>query len=313
MLQAVFREMKPFSQLMFAIFVVVASFIVFMLISLVVAIPLFGFDSMMSMAGGVDVFSGENIALLKYFQVVQSVGVFIVPPFILAWLYHGKISEYLLLHKMVTPQSVLLVIVLGFSAMPLINLIGEMNAGMKLPEWLSGLENWIKTREDMAAELTEKFLKIDSFGGYLFNLFMIAFLPAIGEELLFRGVVQRIFTNWTRSLHWGIWISAALFSALHFQFYGFIPRMLLGVMFGYLLVWSGSMWLPIIAHFINNGVAVTGMYLIDKGTIKPEFEEIGSTGDGIYFSVVSVAVVALLLWLIKRENAPDAKEKRYLQ
>lgn len=313
MLQAVFREMKPFSQLMFAIFVVVASFIVFMLISLVVAIPLFGFDSMMSMAGGVDVFSGENIALLKYFQVVQSVGVFIVPPFILAWLYHGKISEYLLLHKMVTPQSVLLVIVLGFSAMPLINLIGEMNAGMKLPEWLSGLENWIKTREDMAAELTEKFLKIDSFGGYLFNLFMIAFLPAIGEELLFRGVVQRIFTNWIRSLHWGIWISAALFSALHFQFYGFIPRMLLGVMFGYLLVWSGSMWLPIIAHFINNGVAVTGMYLIDKGTIKPEFEEIGSTGDGIYFSVVSVAVVALLLWLIKRENAPDAKEKRYLQ
>ena len=313
MLQAVFREMKPFSQLRFAIFVVVASFIVFMLISLVVAIPLFGFDSMMSMAGGVDVFSGENIALLKYFQVVQSVGVFIVPPFILAWLYHGKISEYLLLHKMVTPQSVLLVIVLGFSAMPLINLIGEMNAGMKLPEWLSGLENWIKTREDMAAELTEKFLKIDSFGGYLFNLFMIAFLPAIGEELLFRGVVQRIFTNWTRSLHWGIWISAALFSALHFQFYGFIPRMLLGVMFGYLLVWSGSMWLPIIAHFINNGVAVTGMYLIDKGTIKPEFEEIGSTGDGIYFSVVSVAVVALLLWLIKRENAPDAKEKRYLQ
>lgn len=313
MLQAVFREMKPFSQLMFAIFVVVASFIVFMLISLVVAIPLFGFDSMMSMAGGVDVFSGENIALLKYFQVVQSIGVFIVPPFILAWLYHGKISEYLLLHKMVTPQSVLLVIVLGFSAMPLINLIGEMNAGMKLPEWLSGLENWIKTREDMAAELTEKFLKIDSFGGYLFNLFMIAFLPAIGEELLFRGVVQRIFTNWTRSLHWGIWISAALFSALHFQFYGFIPRMLLGVMFGYLLVWSGSMWLPIIAHFINNGVAVTGMYLIDKGTIKPEFEEIGSTGDGIYFSVVSVAVVALLLWLIKRENAPDAKEKRYLQ
>lgn len=313
MLQAVFREMKPFSQLMFAIFVVVASFIVFMLISLVVAIPLFGFDSMMSMAGGVDVFSGENIALLKYFQVVQSIGVFIVPPFILAWLYHGKISEYLLLHKMVTPQSVLLVIVLGFSAMPLINLIGEMNAGMKLPEWLSGLENWIKTREDMAAELTEKFLKIDSFGGYLFNLFMIAFLPAIGEELLFRGVVQRIFTNWTRSLHWGIWISAALFSALHFQFYGFIPRMLLGVMFGYLLVWSGSMWLPIIAHFINNGVAVTGMYLIDKGTIKPEFEEIGSTGDGIYFSVVSVAVVALLLWLIKRENAPAAKEKRYLQ
>jgi hypothetical protein len=197
--------------------------------------------------------------------------------------------------------------------MPFINLLGEINASLKLPEWLSWLEKIIKTREDMAAELTEKFLKVDSFGGFLFNLFMIAFLPAIGEELLFRGVVQRIFTNWTRSLHWGIWIAAALFSALHFQFYGFIPRMLLGVMFGYLLVWSGSMWLPIIAHFINNGVAVTGMYLIDKGAIKPEFEEIGSTGDSIYFSIVSIAVVALLLWLIKRENSPAVKEQRYLQ
>ena len=313
MLRAVFKEMKPFPQLMFAIFVVVASFIVFMIISLIVAIPLFGFDSMMSMAGGIDVFNGENIALLKYFQVVQSIGVFIVPPFILAWLYYGEIAAYLQLNKTVTAQSVLLVLILGFSAIPVINLFGELNANMKLPEWLSGLENWIKTREDMAAELTEKFLKVDSFGGYLFNLFMIAFLPAIGEELLFRGVVQRIFTNWTRSLHWGIWIAAALFSALHFQFYGFIPRMLLGVMFGYLLVWSGSMWLPIIAHFINNGVAVTGMYLIDKGTIKPEFEEIGSSGEGVYFSIVSIAVVALLLWLIKRENRPVVKEQRYLQ
>lgn len=313
MLRAVFKEMKPFPQLMFAIFVVVASFIVFMIISLVVAIPLFGFDSMMSMAGGIDVFNGENIALLKYFQVVQSVGVFIVPPFILAWLYYGKIAEYLQLNKTATTQSVLLVLILGFSAIPVINLFGELNANMKLPEWLSGLENWIKTREDMAAELTEKFLKVDSFGGFLFNLFMIAFLPAIGEELLFRGVVQRIFSNWTRSLQWGIWIAAALFSALHLQFYGFIPRMLLGVMFGYLLIWSGSIWLPIIAHFINNGVAVTGMYLIDKGAIKPEFEEIGSSGEGVYFSIVSIAVVALLLWLIKRENRPAVKEQRYLQ
>ncbi len=96
---------------------------------------------MMSMAGGIDVFNGENIALLKYFQVVQSIGVFIVPPFILAWLYYGEIAAYLQLNKTVTAQSVLLVIVLGFSAIPVINLFGELNANMKLPEWLSGLEN----------------------------------------------------------------------------------------------------------------------------------------------------------------------------
>jgi len=97
------------------------------------------------------------------------------------------------------------------------------------------------------------------------------------------------------------------------QFYGFIPRMLLGTLFGYLLLWSGSIWLPIAAHFVNNAVAVVGMYMIDKGTIKPEFEEIGSTGDSVYLSVVSIAFVALLLWLIKREYKPTAVEQLYHQ
>jgi len=142
---------------------------------------------------------------------------------------------------------------------------------------------------------------------------MIALLPAIGEELLFRGVIQRIFIRWTKNSHWGIWIAAILFSALHMQFYGFIPRLLLGALFGYLLVWSGSMWLPIAAHFVNNAVAVIGMYMIDKGTINPEFEEIGSTGDSIYLSVISIAIVALLLWLIKREYKPAEDVHRFIQ
>jgi membrane protease YdiL (CAAX protease family) len=131
---------------------------------------------------------------------------------------------------------------------------------------------------------------------------MIAFLPAIGEELLFRGVILRIFTNWTKNHHWGVWISAILFSALHMQFYGFIPRMLLGVLFGYLLVWSGSMWLPIIAHFINNGVAVVVMFLIDKDLLNPELEEIGSTTDSYYLAAISLVLVLVFMFMIKRQN-----------
>jgi membrane protease YdiL (CAAX protease family) len=132
---------------------------------------------------------------------------------------------------------------------------------------------------------------------------MIAFLPSIGEELLFRGVIQRIFTNWTRNYHWGIWISALLFSALHMQFYGFIPRMFLGVLFGYLLVWSGSMWLPIIAHFINNAVAVVAMYLIDKELLSPEIEEIGTTSDSYYMAAVSLLLIVVFMLMIKRQNS----------
>ena len=135
---------------------------------------------------------------------------------------------------------------------------------------------------------------------------MIAIIPAIGEELLFRGVIQRIFTRWTRSNHWGIWIAAILFSALHMQFYGFVPRMLLGVLFGYLLVWSGSMWLPIIAHFLNNALAVIAMYMIDKELISPKVEEFGSTSGSYYGAIISIILVGVFLVLIKKQNEEKA-------
>ena len=298
-----FREMKPFSQLLFSVFVVIVSFLAFLVVSLVIAIPFFGLDSMLSIPTMDELNNPESIRVLKYFQVVQSIGVFIVPPFILGWLFHGKILEYLCLNKKVTSESVLLVLVLSFAASPFVNFIGEINANMQLPEWLSGVENWMKNAEEKAAELTEAFLNVETTGGLLFNIFMVAFLPAIGEELLFRGVIQRIFTNWTRNFHWGIWISAILFSALHMQFYGFIPRVFLGVLFGYLMVWSGSMWLPIIAHFINNAVAVVAMYMIDKKLLSPEIEEIGTTSDSYYMAAVSFILIVVFMLMIKRQHS----------
>jgi hypothetical protein len=298
-----FREMKPFSQLMFSVFVVIVSFLAFLVVSLVIAIPFFGLDSMLSIPTMDELNNPESIRVLKYFQVVQSIGVFIVPPFILGWLFHGKILEYLCLNKKVTSESVLLVLVLSFAASPFVNFIGEINANMQLPVWLSGVENWMKNAEEKAAELTEAFLNVETTGGLIFNIFMVAFLPAIGEELLFRGVIQRIFTNWTRNFHWGIWISAILFSALHMQFYGFIPRVFLGVLFGYLMVWSGSMWLPIIAHFINNAVAVVAMYMIDKKLLSPEIEEIGTTSDSYYMAAVSFILIVVFMLMIKRQHS----------
>jgi len=302
-----FRGMKPFSQLMFSIFIVISSFLVFLVVSLVIAIPLFGVDSVLNLPLINDFNNPESINILKYFQVVQSIGVFVVPPFILGWLFHGNIAEYLSLRKNINFASVILVFVLSFTASPFINLIGEMNENMQLPGWLSGIESWMRTTEERAAELTETFLKVESTGGLIFNIFMIAFLPAIGEELLFRGVIQRIFTNWTRNYHCGIWISAILFSALHMQFYGFIPRMFLGVLFGYLLVWSGSIWLPIIAHFINNAVAVIAMYMVDKGMLSTEIENIGTTSDSYYMSAVSFLLIVVFMLMIKRQNNNEMK------
>jgi membrane protease YdiL (CAAX protease family) len=300
-----FRDMKPFSQLIFSAFVILVCFLAFTLLSLVIAIPLYGIDSMLNIPGLNDLDNPESIVILKYFQVVQAIGLFIIPPIIIGYLFHGKTTEYLYLNKSFHFSTILLVVVLMFFAGPFINFIGELNNSMVFPSWLSGVEEWMKDAEENAAKITEAFLNVKTTGGLLFNIFMVAFLPAIGEELLFRGVIQRIFTKMTRNYHWGIWISATLFSALHMQFYGFVPRVLLGAIFGYMLVWGGSMWLPILGHFLNNGIAVIAIFLINNEMISPKFEEYGSTTDSYYMAVVSLVLIVVFMFMIKRQNTEN--------
>ncbi|BBE17832.1 abortive infection protein [Aquipluma nitroreducens] len=302
-----FRTMKPFAQLMFALFVMVASVFIFMVVGMIAAMPFYGIGSLMNGMSATSLNSPEGLSFLKYFQVIQSIGLFVAPPFAIGWLYSGNIGEYLKINRSTRVQSFLLAAISLLMVIPVINFLGAINSQMSLPESLSGLEGWMKTMEDAAKILTEKFLKVDSFGGLLFNVFMIAILPALGEELMFRGVIQRIFSSWTKNYHWGIWITAFLFSAMHMQFYGFLPRMALGAMFGYLLVWTGTMWVPILAHFVNNLMGVLGYFLIDKGTISNDIEEWGTGTEQVPLVLFSFLVVGGLLFLIYKGEQAKTK------
>jgi hypothetical protein len=302
-----FRGMKPFSQLMFAIFIMVASVFVFMIAEMFLAIPFVGAENLLSAMSAADTDSADGLNLLKYYQVIQSIGLFCVPPFVLAFLYHGRIWEYLKLDRTTRIQTFLLASACLLAFIPAINFLGELNSRMSFPGALSGMETWMKDMEEGARVLTEKFMLVDGIPGLLFNVFMIAVLPAIGEELMFRGVVQNIFSRWTKNQHWGIWITAFLFSAMHLQFYGFIPRFLLGAMFGYLLVWTGSMWVPIIAHFVNNLMGVIGYFLMGKGIISKDIEEVGTGTGQIPYVIVSMLVVGGLLFLIYNKEGDKIK------
>ena len=302
-----FRTMKPFSQLMFAIFVMVASVFLFMVVGMIAAIPFCGAESLMSVMTNANLNSPEGINFLKYFQVIQSIGLFVAPPFVIGWLYHGNISEYLRINRTTNTQYFLLASVCLLAIIPVINFLGDLNGKMSLPESFSGIERWMKDMEEGANTLTEKFMTVDSIQGLLFNIFMVAVLPALGEELMFRGVIQRIFSNWTKNQHWGIWITAFLFSAMHMQFYGFLPRMLLGAMFGYLLVWTGTIWVPILAHFVNNLMGVLGYFLIGKGVISKDIEEWGAGSEQFPLVIVSFLVVGGLLYLIYRGEQAKTK------
>lgn len=301
-----FRGMPPFSQFIFTLFVILISFIVVFILALLIAIPIFGLDSMLSQFSSIDYNNPTTINLLKFMQTTQSLGLFLMPPVIVAYLFSGSVTNYLQLNWNFKMKLIWVSFLLIIVANPTINYLGSLNEKLQLPGFMSGIESRMKEMEENAAFLLEKFMDIKTTGGLLFNLFMIAVLPAFGEEFLFRGVIQKIFTDWTRNYHWGIWISAILFSALHMQFYGFVPRMVLGAMFGYMLIWSGSIWVPVFAHFFNNAAGVIGMYLINKGTIAQEIEDIGSGSGQLPFAIVSVGLSILLLfqmYKLRKSNA----------
>jgi membrane protease YdiL (CAAX protease family) len=193
--------------------------------------------------------------------------------------------------------------------MPLINWIGEINSHLTLPEALSGIENWMKTSEAKAKELTDAFMKMNSLSDLAVNLVVIALLAAVGEELLFRGALQNVLVELTKKPHLSVWVTAIIFSALHAQFYGFLPRMLLGVVLGYLYIWSGSLWLSILFHFLNNGLAVLFGYLVRNGMLSEKAETIGAKDTPIMFVIASVFVsLGFMYFMYKNRQEPETLE-----
>jgi membrane protease YdiL (CAAX protease family) len=164
----------------------------------------------------------------------------------------------------------------------------------------------MQSSEVQIAEITEKMLNVSTLGALLFNVFLVAVVPALGEELFFRGTIQRLLSDWKGAL-FAIWITAFVFSAIHMQFYGFLPRMLLGAFLGYLLLWSGSLWLPIIAHFVNNSVAVVFYYLKFNGVKVIDVETIG-TDDTLWLGIVSGIVCVFLGFLIRKNTRKPTSE-----
>lgn len=176
----------------------------------------------------------------------------------------------------------------------------EWNQAMDLPDALSGLEKWMRDKEDQLSVMTEFLTSYHSFGQLLVALFVVTLLPALGEEMLFRGVIQTKLFQELRNIHVAIWVSAAIFSAIHFQFYGFLPRMMLGALFGYLYYWTGNLWVAILAHFVNNGFVLVMMYLHNVGLIEINIEEAKSMP--MLLILASVVVSAGILGVVRRDG-----------
>ena len=190
-------------------------------------------------------------------------------------------------------------------AIPFLNALALFNSEMMLPQWMHSLEVRIKSMEETAGRLTGLFLTGGDGFTLALNMFMIAVLPALGEEFLFRGVIQRLLTEWTTNKHVGVWMAAFIFSFIHFQFYGFLPRFLLGLYFGYLLVWSSCIWVPVTGHFINNGVAVLYYHFSTKPMGETNMDKLGTSKEYnyvLYLSIISTVLLLIFTYMKEKEK-----------
>jgi membrane protease YdiL (CAAX protease family) len=205
--------------------------------------------------------SNKDISFLRYFLIIQDVSLFIIPSVLILVMIKPENETGLTELKMPQLKEIGLAIILTFCVLPVTSFTGQVNSAMHLPVWLSGVEHWMSEKEDQADNLINVIVASDNFWMMVLNLFTIALIPAIAEEMIFRGVFQKIFERLFKSGHIAIWVTAFIFSAIHLQFYGFIPRFILGLVFGYLFFWSGTLWLPIISHFVNNAFPVILAYI----------------------------------------------------
>ncbi len=243
-----------------------------------------------------------SVEALRVLQGLQTLGVFILPCFTVAYLWSTKPMDYLSLSTSFTWQKSIMAIVLIIIALPAINLLAYWNQQMTLPAFLHDLELFFQEREAAAAALTEQFLQANNIGALMGNILLLAVLPAFAEEVCFRGVILRLFTPKSpmkSSIHIAIWASAILFSAIHFQFYGFLPRMLMGALFGYMLLWTGSLWVPMIAHFTNNAAAVILYYIAQQNNLEMKTLDTFGSGETLWLGLISLVLTILGVYLFR--------------
>lgn len=258
------QENRPFIQLLYMGIGAIGGLVLSIIIGFVIVMAIYGLEVIKD-TSWINGSSPELVGALKILLTAQQLGLFLFPALLLGIIERKRPAQFYGLHR---PRlSILLwVFFIMLAMLPGISGINELNQKMTLPGFLKEVEVWMRQMEDEAAKTTEALLTMKSIGSFLITLFVVAIVPAICEEFLFRGALQRTLLRWIKNPHIGIWLSAVIFSAIHFQFFGFFPRLFLGAAFGYIYFWTGSLWYTVFAHFLNNGFAVaTAWYFQLKG------------------------------------------------
>jgi len=293
--KALLAGLRPSEKFLFSVVILFILLLIFQYLGALLAAWIYGFRVSDILALGA--FEDANyVAASKLFQILGSVGTFIIPAFLFSYLFEGKLFSYYKFRNPTSMIPMLLVVLMMMSVIPFINYMAEINLKMEIP--IRALDQLLRTLETNAEEMMVAFTATKSIGGLLVNLLMIGVIAAVGEELIFRGLIQKLMIQMLKSPHVAILITALLFSAFHFQFFSFLPRFILGLIMGYMMYYGQSIWYPILAHFVNNAMGVIYYYLNSRGSAEDMLEEIGTSTLIPVAAVISFALFLLfaVLW-----------------
>ena len=228
----------------------------------------------------------EMWRLLMASTALQNIGIFIIPAVITARIFNpDKTLQVMQIDRMPGLAHIGLMILIYMASIPAMSAIVQWNEGWQLPQSLS----WMRDMEEAAKQATEQLMNISSIGQLITVILIVGVLTGVGEEFLFRGSLQRLMIERNINIHIAVWVTAFIFSAIHMQALGFVPRMLLGALFGYMVVWSGSLWLAVLAHALNNSLTTLAYYYPSLETAP----WIGTEPTTITIIVSAIATLAL--------------------
>jgi len=304
MLKGSFSESGLWSQIFMLLFLCLGGAVLFTSLGLMLGTLIYDYEVSQLLEF---VASGGNVEVQKYLQGVSTIGTFMLPALFAAFLFAEDPDSLMKVQNY--PQKGLkitvLIVILTLSATTVSDALYRLSRSVSFPESLSWLESSIAGTEEIMSKQIEAFLQMDSFREFAGVFFILAVLPALCEETLFRGVLQPTIRRHTGKTHLAVWISAFAFALLHMQFYTFLSIFALGAVLGYIKVWTGSLWPSVIVHLINNGSIVVAIYFFDMS--YAEVNNMGGHWD-YWYALPGMGVFAACLILLYRSRIASHKD-----
>lgn len=247
--------------------------------------------------------AADPVTAIRITQTLTTVGTFLVPSLLFAYCYNRQWFDYNAANRQPKQQMVNMVLILSVTLLPVVGALAAFNENIMPQE--GAVAEFMRDMEEAANQILELVTSQRSSWDLIANILVFAVLAGVCEEFFFQGALQPLLTNWTKNPHIGILLTALIFSALHFQFYGFIPRFLLGLYLGYLLYWSKSLWLPILAHVLHNTLSILVDFTLQgRGidTDNMQFTDMkGSLPTAAACALIS-AMAIVYIWRIYRDE-----------